>query len=36
MKDPVKKAEYIPCDVRAGSGRTLHTPIDCEKKDPFG
>lgn len=26
-------AEYIPCDVGAGSGKSLHSPVKCEKRD---
>ena len=26
------KPEYIPCDIKTGSGKNCHSPINCEPK----
>ncbi len=26
------KPDYIPCDIKAGNGKSSHSPVNCEPK----
>jgi len=26
------KSEFIPCDIKAGKGKSSHSPVNCEPK----